>query len=35
MVTAIENQSAVAVEWWSNIAGRKGARDNTAKGRAK
>jgi transcriptional regulator with XRE-family HTH domain len=23
MVTSIENQSAIAVEWWSNIAGRK------------
>jgi transcriptional regulator with XRE-family HTH domain len=35
MVTAIENQSAVAVEWWSNIASRKGGPDNTAKGRAR
>ena len=35
MVTAIENQSAVAVEWWSNIAGRKSERESTAKGRAK
>jgi transcriptional regulator with XRE-family HTH domain len=35
MVTAIENQSAIAVEWWSNIAGRKSERESTAKGRAK
>ena len=35
MVTSIENQSAIAVEWWSNIAGRKGEREKTAKGRAK
>jgi transcriptional regulator with XRE-family HTH domain len=35
MVTAIENQSAVAVEWWSAIAGKKDKRENTAKGRAK
>jgi transcriptional regulator with XRE-family HTH domain len=35
MVTSIENQSAVAVEWWSNIAGRKSERESTAKGRAK
>jgi quercetin dioxygenase-like cupin family protein len=35
MVTSIENQSAVAVEWWSHIAGRKGERESTAKGRAK
>jgi transcriptional regulator with XRE-family HTH domain len=35
MVTAIENQSAIAVEWWSHIAGRKGEREDTAKGRAK
>lgn len=35
MVTAIENQSAIAVEWWSNVAGSKGERENTAKGRAK
>jgi transcriptional regulator with XRE-family HTH domain len=35
MVTAIENQSAVAVEWWSNIAGRKsGERKQSATGRA-
>jgi transcriptional regulator with XRE-family HTH domain len=35
MVTSIENQSAIAVEWWSNIAGRKSERESTAKGRAK
>jgi len=36
MVTAIENQSAVAVEWWSNIAGRKsGERKNAATGRVR
>jgi transcriptional regulator with XRE-family HTH domain len=34
MVTSIENQSAIAVEWWSNIAGRKSERESTAKGRA-
>ena len=34
MVTAIGNQSAVALEWWSNIAGRKSERE-TSKGRAK
>jgi transcriptional regulator with XRE-family HTH domain len=35
MVTSIENQSAIALEWWSNIAGRKSERESTAKGRAK
>lgn len=35
MVTSIENQSAIAVEWWSSIAGRKSERESTAKGRAK
>jgi transcriptional regulator with XRE-family HTH domain len=35
MVTSIENQSAIAVEWWSNITGRKSERESTAKGRAK
>ncbi len=36
MVTAIENQSAIAVEWWSDIAGSKsGERKQTAKGRAR
>ena len=35
MVTSIENQSAIAVEWWSNIAGRKSERESTAEGRAK
>jgi len=35
MVTSIENQSAIAVEWWSHIAGRKSQRESTAKGRAK
>jgi transcriptional regulator with XRE-family HTH domain len=35
MVTSIENQSAIAVEWWSNIAGGKSERESTAKGRAK
>ncbi|MEH2627334.1 transcriptional regulator with XRE-family HTH domain [Bradyrhizobium sp. AZCC 1719] len=35
MVTSIENQSAIAVEWWSDIAGRKSERESTAKGRAK
>jgi transcriptional regulator with XRE-family HTH domain len=35
MVTAIENQSAIALEWWSGMAGRKGEREKTAKGRAK
>jgi transcriptional regulator with XRE-family HTH domain len=35
MVTAIENQSAIALEWWSDMAGRKGEREKTAKGRAK
>jgi transcriptional regulator with XRE-family HTH domain len=35
MVTSIENQSAIAVEWWSNIAGRKSERESSAKGRAK
>ncbi len=35
MVTSIENQSAIAVEWWSNIAGRKSGQESTAKGRAK
>jgi transcriptional regulator with XRE-family HTH domain len=34
MVTSIENQSAIAVEWWSNIAGRKSERESSAKGRA-
>lgn len=35
MVTSIENQSAVAVEWWSNVVGRKGEPEKTARGRAK
>jgi len=35
MVTSIENQSAIAVEWWSHIACRKSERESTAKGRAK
>ena len=35
MVTSIENQSAIAVEWWSNIVGRKSERESMAKGRAK
>ncbi|MGQ0681791.1 helix-turn-helix domain-containing protein [Bradyrhizobium sp.] len=35
MVTAIENQSAIAVEWWSNFAGRKAEREKPAKGRGK
>jgi transcriptional regulator with XRE-family HTH domain len=35
MVTAIENQSAVALEWWSNSAGRRGEGDNTKDRRAK
>jgi transcriptional regulator with XRE-family HTH domain len=34
MVTSIENQSAIAVEWWSKIVGRKSVRESTAKGRA-
>jgi transcriptional regulator with XRE-family HTH domain len=34
MVTSIENQSAIAVEWWSKIVGRKSERESTAKGRA-
>nr|WP_283815796.1 cupin domain-containing protein [Bradyrhizobium lablabi] len=35
MVTSIENQSAIAVEWWSSVAGRKGVPEKTAEGRAK
>jgi len=35
MVTAIENQSAVALEWWSNTAGGKGERGNSEDRRAK
>lgn len=35
MVTSIENQSAVAVEWWSSVARRKGEPEKTVKGRAK
>ena len=35
MVTAIEHQSAVALEWWSNTAGRKGEREVSKDRRAK
>lgn len=35
MVTAIENQSAVALEWWSSSAGGKGERDNNKDRRAR
>jgi transcriptional regulator with XRE-family HTH domain len=35
MVTAIENQSAVALEWWSSSAGGRGEGDNTKDRRAR